>query len=371
MKKILLVVLAVCVSAVGTAWAGGCDGCGASVTGYMAPNFRMIDKGEGNNSDVGFGMAFNRVVFQGKYEVGEIIKHVGFRVETDIRQTTSHGLQWAFIQPYFNEHVSLKFGRVKEPFSREILHPTSKLLTVDRHIGGNLVGLGYGGFSYGCELHATHEMFKVHAGIYEGQGAQAVVNNQDPMLEYGARFVLTPPVEGLEIGANVMMTALPGVKENGVWGLCRDDGTYADSDSTYQTNTGLAFGADVDYQQKFGTAFLWAQAEIGMGDNYMAPDISAGDEWEDYDFYSFMYFYLKGLLMVNEQFGIHLCFSQWDPNTDSDAGKDNETTMITPGVVYKWCKNLRTQAEVQLVKQKTSGDDLDYTHVVLQNVFTW
>ena len=347
------------------------DATAVKVSGYMAPNFRMIDKGEDNASNMGFGMAFCRFVLSGTVDGGPIVKKVSWRVETDIRQTTAHGLQWAYVQPWFSKNFSAKFGRVKMPFSREVLHATGNLLTVDRHSSSDIMSLGYAGFSYGLEGHFTHEMFKAQFGVYEGEGAQAVVNNQDPALSYGLRVVATPPVEGLEIGANVMMVTLP----NGG----SDQGTYQDDDQVeYMTNSGMAFGADVDYKTTFGEEMsLWAQAEFGTGDNWMAgaKDPAQGDTFEDYEWYKFQYFYVKALFKVVKDFGFHIGFHNFDPNTDGD---NDACTTITPGVVYWWSKGLRTQVEVQLITEQqgvdANGDnldDLEYTHFVLQQVFLW
>lgn len=373
MKKILLVILAMTFSA-GMAYADdSCGGCSpVKVWGYMAPNFRMIDKGEDNASNMGFGMAFCRFVMSGTVDGGPIVKKVSWRVETDIKQNSSHGLQWAYLQPWFTKEFSLKMGRVKMPFSREILHNTAKLWTVDRHVSSHLARLHYGGFSYGLEGHYMHEWVKVHAGVYDGAGAQSHVMNQDPALSFGARAVLTPPtVEGLEIGANVMMVTLP---DGGM-----DQVTYVDSDSTeYMSNSGMAFGVDAQYTTAFGEEMeLWLQGEFGTGDNYAnmdgtyhPKDAEADDTFEDYEWYTFQYFYVKGLFKVVKDFGIHIGFSQLDPNTDGD---DDEMTIITPGVTYWWTKHLRTQVEVQLIteKQGTGNDDLEYTHFVLQKVLLW
>ncbi|MCK4305459.1 MAG: hypothetical protein KAY24_14575 [Candidatus Eisenbacteria sp.] len=357
MKKILLVVLAVVFAASSSAWAGD-----VTVAGYMAPNLKMIDKGEDNASNLGFGMAFNRFLFKGEMDGGAVVKKVAWRVESDISMSGTHKLQWAYVQPKFSDVFSLRLGHVKEPFSREILHSTPKLLTVDRHFSGKLSALGYGGFNYGLEAHVKTEMFKLQAGAYDGNGAQSKVGYQDPCIDFGLRGILTPSVEGLEIGANVMMVSLP----NGGHG---DGGTYADSDANeLLTNSAMAFGCDLDYQKAFGEMSLWAQAEFETGDNWTQQD--GTDPWDEAEFFSFQYLYAKALFMVSKDFGLHLGFSQYDPNTDGDAEGDSET-LITPGVVYKWCKNMRTQAEVQLHTYEGIDEDVDYTHFVLQTIFIW
>lgn len=382
MRRYLLVALAVVLAVSGTTWAHA----DYKVGGYMAPNFRMIDKGEDNASNMGFGMSFNRFLFKGEVEGGAIMKNIAWRVETDISQTGSHALQWAFVQPKFNDIFSLKLGHMKKPFSREILHATSNLLTVDRLVSSGSMGLGFGGFNYGLEAHVKHEMFKLHAGAYSGKGADKHAKDQDPCMDFGIRGILTPPVEGLEIGANVVMLTLPEGGSN--------QGAYVDSDS-FLTNSAIAFGADVDYQMEFSDGMgLWAQAEFGMGDNWDsnmgggADAPAVDDTWEDYSWYSFRYFYFKARFMVNEDFGLHAGFSVWDPNACSDdamlgtttveVGENDETSTITPGIVYYWAKNLRTQAEVQLITEKKHALDADgnwidndYTHFVLQTVFVW
>ena len=375
MKKILLVILAMTFSA-GMAYAdNACNDCSpVKVWGYMAPNFRMIDKGEDYASNMGFGMAFCRFVMSGTVDAGPIVKKVSWRVETDIKQNSTHGLQWAYLQPWFTKEFSLRMGRVKMPYSREILHNTAKLWTVDRHVGGHLARLHYGGFGYGLEGHYAHEWVKVQAGVYDGTGALSHVANQDPALSFGARAVLTPPtLEGLEIGANIMMVTLPA------GGM--DLGTYQDSstvETEYMSNSGMAFGVDAQYKTAFGEEMeLWLQGEFGTGDNYadedgvfIPKDAEAGDTFEDYEWYTFQYFYVKGLFKVVKDFGVHVGFTQMDPNTDGD---DDEMTIITPGVTYWWAKNLRTQVEVQLIteKQGPGADDLEYTHFVLQQVLLW
>ena len=142
MKKILLVILAMTFSA-GMVYADdACKDCSpVKVWGYMAPNFRMIDKGEDYASNMGFGMAFCRFVMSGTVDAGPIVKKVSWRVETDIKQDSKHGLQWAYLQPWFTKEFSLRMGRVKMPYSREILHNTAKLWTVDRHVSGHLARL--------------------------------------------------------------------------------------------------------------------------------------------------------------------------------------------------------------------------------------
>ena len=373
MNRFLVVVLGLAFLLSSAAYAQPCAGCKTSVNGYLAPNFRMIDK-SGNDSmkvasDMGFGMAFNRVTFAGEMEAGKIVKNIGWSVEVDVSEPSAFKLQWAYIQPKFSDSFSLKFGHVKKAFSREVLHPTGKLLTVDRTpASAALKALGYVDYNYGLEAHFVQPMFKLQAGAYSGSPVVNKVDNQDPGLDFGARAIVMPTA-GLEIGANAMMIKL---YEDG-----NNQAVYADD---VESNSGMAFGFDADYKKDFGTMELWAQAEFGMGDNCTegAKDPAAGDTWEDYSWYKFQYYYLKALFMVTKDLGIHFGYSTWDPNTDGDVGENNSITTITPGITYFWAKNLRTQAEVQMVTQQTGVDndganldDLTYTHFVLQTILLW
>ena len=409
MKKVLLVAFAA-LFMMGSAWAGeACEGCsGIKIGGYVGPNFRMIDKGTSEYtdpetgdeldyvSDLGFGLAFARFNISGMHELdSEIIKKIGWKFETDIRQPGIQGLVYAYVDAYLGDQFMARFGRQKEVWSREWLHPTNKLLTVDRHLYGMLGDLSYAGYSYGLTAFFKHEMFKAMAGVYDGQGAQSWVGNQDAALDFALRAVAMP-TDGLEVGANVAMKSLPGVKgyydadgdfvadptgTSTVWGPWADGGAYVDHDDYYQTNSGMAFGADAEYKKKFeGDMWLWAQAEFGMGDNWMegAKDAEAEDTWEDYEWYSFQYFYVKALFMATKLFGVHLGFSSWDPNTDSDAGENDSVTKITPGITLWWSDQVRTQVEVQLITEQqgvdAQGDNLDdceYTHFVLQQVVSF
>lgn len=375
MRKILLVILAMTCAA-GAAYAQGCGGCEAvKVWGYMAPNFRMVDQGKDNASNLGFGMAYCRFVFSGAVEGGAIVKKIGWRLETDISKPAQQDMQYAYVQMVFSDQFSLRMGRDKMPFSLETLYSTAGQITADRHVSGMYSALGYAAYGYGLEGLFTHEMFKAHFGVYDGEGVRMLVANQDPALTMGLRAVVTPPVEGLEIGANVIMQTLP------IGGS--DQGVYPDDDTTkYETNSGMAFGGDVQYKAPVGEEMeFFGQAEFGTGDNWMAgaKDPETGDTWEDFSWYSFQYFYVKAALKVTKDFGFHVGFSSWDPNTDADVGKNDDTTKITPGVDYWWAKNLRTIVEVQLCTDgggvdPTSGDELDdvkYTSFVLQNVWIW
>jgi hypothetical protein len=385
MRRLLVVVLGLAVLMAGAARAAD-PGAGSKtmVTGYLAPNFRIIDKGETyvpdtlnpgsgtwvqNASDMGFGMAFNRVTFSGEMEAGKIVKNVAWSVEVDVSHPTEVALQWAYIQPKFNDVLSVRFGHVKKPFSREVLHATGKLLTVDRTPATReLIDLGYANYNFGLEAVVAQPMFKITAGAYSGSPSEKSVPDQDPGLDFGGRAVVMP-MDGVEIGVNAILVTL---YEDG-----NNDGVYSDK---VESNSGMAFGFDVDYKKDFGTMELWAQAELGMGDNWEegAKEPAAMDTWKDYSWYKFQYYYLKALFMVNADLGIHFGYSAWDPNTDADAGKNNSISVITPGITYFWAKNLRTQAEVQLrtEQQGVDGDganldNLTYTHFVLQTVLIW
>lgn len=389
MRRICLVVAAVLFAVSGVAWAqAGCAGCTTQVSGYLAPNFRMIDKGEDNTANMGFGMAFNRFAFSGSLECGKILKSVGWKVEADVSDPSGLKLQWAYVQPQLTDALSFRIGHFKKAFSRELLHPTNKLLTVDRTQASTfLTTLGYGNYSYGLDAMFNQEKFGVTVGAYSGPDASANVGNQDPVIDFGARAVFKP-LPALEIGANAMMVTLPGVLDgtNG-WVCSFNDSPYADSTAFYQTNSAMAFGFDLDYQKEFSpTMGLWLQAEMGMGDNWTEgpKDPTAGDTWQDYSWYGFMYYYAKALFMVTPEFGVHLGYCAIDPNTESGTadngytGENDSFTSITPGIVYKWCKATRTQFEVQMITRQTgvdidgqNTDDLTYTHFVLQQVMSW
>lgn len=355
MKKFVLVVLAISIVALPAL-------AGTKVTGHMSPRFEMIDNGEDNAKNMGFGFYNNRVVFTGDVEGGEIIKNVKFRVETDLSSNTVQGLKWAFADLYFNEKACVRMGRMKEPISREILHSTAKLLTAGRHLSGTMAGYGYGGYNYGMEFRMKEEKWSLVAGLYEGKGAQRDVENQDPCLDLGAR-VLFQAVEGLEVGASAMMIQLP---EGG-----SDQGTYADTDDdSFETNSGLAIGLDFEYKKSFGESKLCLEGEFDTGDNPNAitvDDAKADGDWEDAEFEKFTYMNFFALFMINADFGIHLGYSVFDPNTETD---DDATNMLTPGVTYYWSQKLWTKAEIQII-----GDEIDdsdsLAHFVLQTVLLW
>jgi hypothetical protein len=365
MRKSVLVLLGVLVAG------GGIAAADVQLGGYLAPNLVMWDHGDGNKSNLGFGMHFNRFLLHGNLAGGEIAKNVGWKLECDFSQSGSYGLKWAFVQPEFGDHFSFRVGHhIKRAFSREILHPTRDLLTAFRHPTTSFVqDLGYGGFTYGLEAHLQTYLVKAHGGVYSS-GTPQSVRAQDPALDYAGRAILMP-ITGLEIGVNMIMATLPAGGSN--------LGIYADS--LYATNTGLAYGFDVDYRTCFDDMSLWAQAELGMGDSWgardeqgnmvpMPKDPQTGDSWEDYNWHSFMYYYLKFRFMLNDDLGFHFGYSSIDPNTDED---DDAISMITPGITYYWVPSCRTEAEVQLhTKQQGQGnDDLEYTHFVLQTVLVW
>ncbi|MFC1571993.1 porin [Candidatus Eisenbacteria bacterium] len=386
----VLSIVGVAFFVVGTARAG--DGNNLEIHGYLAPNFKMIDKGEDTASNLGFGMAFNRFQFKGKVEGGSIVKEIGWKLESDISQTGTHSLQWAFIQPRFEDAFSVRLGHVKEPFSRETLHPTSRLLTVDRHFSGKMSALGYGGYRYGLELHAKHDLVRMQGGAYDGSGNVKKVANQDPSIDLGLRGVLTPGVDGLEIGLGAMLVSLPADSTQAALGNFHGDaGSYTDSENDpLYTNIGFALGLDADYTRTFDDGMsLRVQGEFDTGDNWMARDWSGDNPqdprpWDEAEFHSFLYATIKTLFMVNKEFGIHLGYSSWDPNTDSEAGKNDGETLLTPGIVYQMADGLRVQAEVQmhtvqmgLIEDlkapgtRIEADDVDYTHFVLQTVWIW
>ena len=434
MRKILLVALALLLGIASLALAGdACSGCGVKVSGYMSPYFKMYDNGEDYAKNKGYGIRYNRVLFAGKQCGGsKFVKSISYRVETDLAETGSQTLQWVYAEPYFTENFSVRMGRIKEAFSREILHSTANQITAQRHLAsGNLKALSYGAFSYGMEARFKNEMFSAAAGVYDGTGDNKEVKDQDPALDFGLRVVATP-MECLEVGANVLMVTLPEGGANG--------GIYADD---YGTNTGTAYGADFAYKKDFNEKMsLWVEGELGVGHawrgddesmfapnnatrtiidtiktrieieipNTSPPDTATavlGEEYvydwldsdgksvafEDFEWDSFMYYSFKARFMATPEFGVHIGYTMWDPNTNSDAmagnasaykiGENNETTWLTPGIVYIWNNSLRTQLETQMITQKCQElvyengaptgweDDLTYTHIILQTIFTW
>ncbi|MFH1144619.1 MAG: hypothetical protein V1774_08765 [Candidatus Eisenbacteria bacterium] len=396
MKRTILAAFVVLFMAAGTCWAQDkCAGCGIDVSGYLAPNLRMIDQGEDTNSNLGFGMAFNRVTFSGMQEVGPVVKKIGWKVEADFRHPSEYEMVYAYVQAYFNEMFSARFGHVKEQFSREWLHPTYDLLTVDRLVtpfkvrdeDGERVDLDFASYSFGLELVLKQEKFGLTAGAYDGQGEVNGVVGQDPVLDYGLRAIVMPTPE-LQIGAAVQMKALPGLWNGFFWDYAPDDGSaYPDDPDLYQTNSGLAYEIDADFTKAFNEKMsLRAQAEFGMGDNgYEGPDdADVDDEWEDYSWFKFQYFYVKALLMINKNFGIHGGFASFDPNTndgdedDGYVGVNDSVTKLTPGITYRWSDFTRTQVEVQMITEQNGVDgqgkeldDFEYTHFVLQQVLVW
>jgi Phosphate-selective porin O and P len=356
MKKLILLALAVTMIALPAL-------AGPKVSGYMAPRFEMIDKGEDNAKNVGFGMTYNRFVFTGEMEGGEIVKKVKYRVETDISSTTSHGLQWVFADLYFNDNTAVRVGRMKEPFSRETLHSTAKQITTGRHFYRDVVTLGFGGFSYGMEARVKQDKWSVQAGLYDNNGAEKAVKNQDPSIDLGARLLVTP-AEGIEIGANAMVVQIPQGGPN--------NKTYADNDSTaLETNSVVALGIDFEYKKSFGESHLWLEGEFDTGDNYKQQKVEAIEgewyKWEDAEFEKFTYMYFRALFMVNKTFGVHLGYSMFDPNTEKD---DDGITALTPGVTYYWGKTLWSKAEMQIMGDENDDSD-DDTHFVLQTVLIW
>ena len=370
MKRLLLVAL-VLFTVSGTAWAQ--KTLPVDVSGYMAPNFRIIDNGEGTKSDVGFGLAFNRITFSGMVDVGPVVKRIGWKVETDVPMNGEIDLIYAYVHAYFNEAMSARFGHVKEAFGREWLHPTYGLLTADRLITPIAAseGLNYFGYSYGLELLLKQEMFSFVAGAYDGQGNESFVGNQDPDLDYGVR-ALVKPVPELEIGGSVQLKSLPGVFDTLAeeWFFAPDEGVYPDDEALFQTNSAMAWEVDADYQKAFNPqTSLWLQGEFGGGDNYGAgPKETDGNQWEDFEWFTFQYFYVKALLMATPHFGVHFGYAHWDPNTDED---DDAIQKIVPGITYRWSDFTRTQAEVQLVKEQFGDEDEDFTNIVVQQVLVW
>lgn len=393
MRRILLVVLGLAFVMSGTAWAQSSWYENMKIYGYMAPNFRMIDSGDDDvKNDLGLGMAYNRVVWTGDIEAGKIVKRVAWRVETDLKETSTHFLQYAYVEPKFSDLFSIRFGRDKKPFSLEQLYSTANQITADRHYGqGPMTSLGYAAYAYGLMANISHEVFKLNVGVYDGQGAKSNVSAQDPALDFGGRLIITPPsLKGLEIAANLMMTTIPEPGKD--LGATRPP-VYVDTDEDeYLSSSGMAFGADIQFDHDFGSMNLLAQAEFDMGDNWgeNPEEEVAGEEWtwDEATWYKYQYMYLKARLKVTPDLGIYFGFSQYDPNTGSDkfagsdieVGENNETTQIIPGLIYYWTKNLRTMVEVQMVTQKVQewdtqrddwADDLEYTHFVLQQVFIW
>ena len=376
MKRLLLVVLVGMFLFTGTTWAQGqCEGCKVAVTGYLGPTFRIVDHGDGYKKDIGFGMPYNRVDFAGMMEVGPIVKKIGWKAEADFSQTGSYGLVYGYVQAYFTDMLSARFGYMKPYFGLEWFYPTYDQIDIDRLITPLTAGDGltYFDYSYGLDLVYKGEMFSVMAGAYDGQGAQKLVRNQDPALDYVARGCFTG-VEGLKVGAAVRMKGLPGTYDTyfDEWEYSPDQGSYVDSTAFYQTNNALAYEADLDYMKSFeGDMSLHVQGEFGMGDNYqMVPkDAQPGDEWEDFDWYQFQYFYAKALFMVTSNFGVHGSYASYDPNTDVDY---DTMTKIPLGITYKWSKRVTTLAEVQLYKQQISENtDENFTNFALMQVVVW
>ncbi|MBN1423576.1 hypothetical protein JXA88_03375 [Candidatus Fermentibacteria bacterium] len=350
MKHILLAVLVLCVA--GLASTG--EAQGSKFSGYLAPNLRVIDKGEGNSSNIGFGMAFNRFTFSGEVDAGAIVKKVAWSVEADMSQTGDIVLQNAFVIPRFSDALSLRFGHVKKAFSREVLHPTGKLLTVDRSpASSNLKTLGYSDYNYGLELMLAHPRLRFTAGAYSGSPVDKDVPDQDPKLDFGARAVvnLTPC---LEVGANAMMVGLI------------DPASASPHSEDAEVNSGMAFGFDLGLNRDIGNRNLQALVEFGTGDNTAAVQ-NPTDAFEDWDFDKFQYYTAKALFKLAPEFGVHFGYSVWDPNTDTD---DDGSTVMTPGLTYFWSKTLRTQVEAQLVSYENENMD-SLTHLVLQQVFLW
>ncbi|MCP5110012.1 MAG: hypothetical protein GY953_04180, partial [bacterium] len=174
-------------------------------------------------------------------------------------------------QPYFSDNFSLKLGRVKQAFSGENLHSTSKLLTTERHFVHELKNLKYAGYSYAMEAHVTQEKFCLAAGLYDGTAKSMHVENQDPKVTIAARATVTA-TEGLDVSANLAMVPL---MDNHF-----DGRAYADS---AESNTGIAFGVDASFKKAVGEGHLTVEAEFDTGDNWSlgAKDPSAGDTWED------------------------------------------------------------------------------------------
>lgn len=350
MKHILLAVAVLAAAFVPTS-----DAQGLKVSGYLAPNLRLIDKGEDNSSNLGFGMAFNRFTLSGEVDAGDIVKKVAWNVEVDVSQSGGIALQNSYVQPKFSDAFSFRIGHFKKAYAREVLHPTAKLLTADRSPAcGILKTLGYADYNYGLELMLAQANLKVTAGAYAGLPVDKDVPDQDPKLDYGVRAVykLTPC---LDVGANAMMIGLP---EGGLGG-----GTY---DKDAESNAGLAFGFDLGLNRDFGDKNLQALVEFGTGDN-VASVKNPTEAFEDWDFEKFQYYTAKVLFRFTPDLGVHFGYAAWDPNTDAD---DDGHSVMTPGVTYWWSKSLRTQVEAQLVSYQS--DDMDsLTHFVLQQVFIW
>jgi hypothetical protein len=299
-------------------------------------------------------MAFNRFTLSGEVDAGTIVKRVAWNVEADISQTGNIILQNAFVQPKFNDAVSFRLGHIKKAFSREVLHPTSKLLTVDRSpVCSALKTYGYADYNYGLELMLAQAQFKVTAGAYSGLPVDKDVPDQDSKLDLGGRVVFkaTPC---LEVGANAMMIGLV-------------DPTNANPHSEdAESNSGMAFGFDLGLNRDFGDKNLQALIEFGTGDNTTAVQ-NPTDAFEDWDFDKFQYYTAKALFRFTPDLGVHFGYAAWDPNTDMD---DDGLAVMTPGLTYWWSKTLRTQVEAQLTSFQ--NDDADgLTNFVLQQVFIW
>jgi len=365
MKKFILVALAIAIIA-SPALAG------PKVFGYMNPRFAMIDKGEDMASNLGFSTPYNRFAFKGEVEGGEIMKKMGYRLDLDVSTTGGNNtVIYAYMDAYFSDNFCVRMGRMKKSFSREFLHNSTQLLTTGRHYSGRMAGLQYGSYSYGMEARVKQEKWYFTGGLYDGSSAAKGVANQDPAIDIGGRVVATP-AEGVEVGANVMMVSLP---DGGV-----NNGTYVDGsgNAALQTNSGFAFGVDAEYKKAMGEGSLWLEGEFDSGDNWMCitnpvDDNGAPTPWEDQEFGTFSYMYLRALYMINAEFGVHFGYSMYDPDTDTD---DDASTLITPGVTYVWNKKCSTKVEVQLesdefVDMNGNSDTADYTHFILQTIFVW
>lgn len=369
MKKTLLLILAISFAGAGLATAE------VKVTGYLAPNLMVYDHGDSLKANIGAGMYFNRFMFSGEVDGGRMLSTVKFKVESDISPAAGGAwtLKWAYIEPWIGDKIFFRLGHEKRQFSREILHPTSNLLTAMRHPTTDfLQELGYGGYTYGIEAHVLPvEMVNVAVGAYAGgePDSPKSVASQDPAVDFGGRVIVTP-IPGLEIAGNVYMITLPN---NG----SLNEGIYPDTDEeTYQSNNGLAYGADFDFQRDLNGMFLWAQGEIGAGDNWMEVK-EAGGDWDDAEFESFLYYVAKVRFMLTPEFGVHLGYSFINPNTNEDVTND-EHTMITPGLTMFWGAKMRTEIEAQLENiggglnaEGKELDDQEMTHFLIQQVLIW
>ncbi len=353
MKKFILVVLAVAVFAAPAL-------AGPKVFGYMNPRFAMMDMGEDTSSNMGFSTPYNRFAFKGEVEGGEIMKKMTYRLDLDVSVTgNSNNVIYAYMDAYFADNFCVRMGRFKKSFSREFLHSSTKLITTGRHYSSKMLPLQYGAYSYGMEARVKGEKFSFAGGLYDGNSACKGVKKQDPAIDMGGRLNFTP-VEGAEVSANIMLVSLPDGGSNG--------GVYADD---VESCSGFAFGVDGEYKKSFGESSLWLEAEFDTGDNWGDEFVTmdAGDTWEDAEFATFSYMYVRALYMINSVFGVQFGFSMYDPDTDTD---DNGMTLITPGATYVWNKKCSTKLEVQLESEEVpGGDTADLTHFILQTVFVW